>query len=603
MKRNRFSVLSAALLLASMLLLGGCYYQMPPQQQTEVSEDVKDETGSDLLNEINDQNTFDELISRYGQIKYELKGIREDGSEDIYSVYKDEAIYVQDNKYKTIIVDGDDVYGYDKDNGAPYRYIFPGTYDSFMDSIEYASFYADSESEEIIKREDTDGRIYLETTLAVDSSDLYTAFGYKADDADSIFTEYVIDAATLDILESKAYLEKGGEKTLYFETILDRECEKYVPDQTIIDGVFGDDVRTLKLIADAGTDHEQEYTQTVTKGSLFHVEFGDEFITALFSDSECVTPVGKVDRNADITVYLKRRVDYSDENNWAYYAEGEDKQADLFLICPTVDVNDEFYMSMEDEETKEHFLGALNMERGIYEENARMFAPYYRQGAMKIYSMTPDEREPYLEYAYDDIAEAFEYYLINENDGRPIILAGFSQGADMCYRLLMDYFADEELKEQLVAVYAIGWPCSEEMIEQFPQIRPAEAEDDYGVVVSFDCEAPDVTDTFTAPADVKACQINPLNWKTDETPADASENLGACFPDYSANITKEVPQFCGCYIDTERSTVKVPDLDPAEYPAIVPGLPEGAYHIYDYQFFYRNLQDNVGKRLESYLNR
>ena len=62
--------------------------------------------------------------------------------------------------------------------------------------------------------------------------------------------------------------------------------------------------------------------------------------------------------------------------------------------------------------------------------------------------------------AYDDIAEAFRYYLENENKGRPIVLAGFSQGADMCYRLLADYFGTEDMQEKLVAVYALGWPCT-----------------------------------------------------------------------------------------------------------------------------------------------
>ena len=80
------------------------------------------------------------------------------------------------------------------------------------------------------------------------------------------------------------------------------------------------------------------------------------------------------------------------------------------------------------------------MERGIYEDSTRMYAPYYRQAAMKIYDLTVEERQPYLELAYSDVSDAFAWYLENENEGRPIILAGFSQGADMCYRLLEDYF-------------------------------------------------------------------------------------------------------------------------------------------------------------------
>ena len=82
-----------------------------------------------------------------------------------------------------------------------------------------------------------------------------------------------------------------------------------------------------------------------------------------------------------------RAPDYSQEENWAYYSVGADKDADLFLICPPVDVNDEFNMSLNDEETKESFVGALNMERGIYEESTRMYAPYYRQAAMKVYAL------------------------------------------------------------------------------------------------------------------------------------------------------------------------------------------------------------------------
>ena len=39
-----------------------------------------------------------------------------------------------------------------------------------------------------------------------------------------------------------------------------------------------------------------------------------------------------------------RAPDYSQEESWAYYSVGADKDADLFLICPTVDVNDEFNM-------------------------------------------------------------------------------------------------------------------------------------------------------------------------------------------------------------------------------------------------------------------
>ena len=128
--------------------------------------------------------------------------------------------------------------------------------------------------------------------------------------------------------------------------------------------------------------------------------------------------------SGEATSEQRPQTDYSSRENWAWFAQGKDKDADVFLVCPTVDVRDEYNMSLEDTKTKENFLGALNMERGIYEGSARLYAPYYRQAAMKVYSMDSKEREPYLELAYSDVSAAFAWYLEHENHDRPIILAG-----------------------------------------------------------------------------------------------------------------------------------------------------------------------------------
>ena len=309
-------------------------------------------------------------------------------------------------------------------------------------------------------------------------------------------------------------------------------------------------------------------------------------------------------------------VNYLDMSNWAYFADGEDKPVDVFLVAPTVDTQDEYNMSLSDEKMKQHTVGALNMQRGIYEDSARLFAPCYRQASMKAYSLPEEELQPYLDLAYGDVSNAFAWYLAHENKGRPIILAGFSQGAYMCFRLLEDYFGEgmdlksydasvdwgDSLMNQLVAAYVPGWSCTQEMTEQYPQLRPATGPDDFGVVISFDCEAPEVTDTYVNPVGQKALSINPLNWKTDSTPADKSENLGACFMGYDGSIKQEVKGLCGCYIDPERGAIKVTDIDSADYPNKVPALPEGSYHVYDYQFFYRNLQQNVQTRVEAYFS-
>ena len=296
-------------------------------------------------------------------------------------------------------------------------------------------------------------------------------------------------------------------------------------------------------------------------------------------------------------------IDYSKIENWAYYAEGEGKAADLFLICPTVDMgkDGEYNMAMDDADTKESFVGALNMERGIYEDSAIMYAPYYRQMTFPVYSMTDEEMKPYLEIAYKDVAAAFEYYFENINNGRPIILAGFSQGSQLLLMLMEEYFDDPKYSEKLVAAYCIGWRITEEDIAEYPHLKVAQGENDTGVIISFNSEAEGVEDSLMVPNGTKTLGINPLNWKTDSTLADKSLNNGACFTKYSGEIKQETPQLTGAYLDAERGTLRVTDIEPGDYSNSL--FPDGVYHLYDYQFFFRNLQENVAVRLECFLEK
>ena len=295
--------------------------------------------------------------------------------------------------------------------------------------------------------------------------------------------------------------------------------------------------------------------------------------------------------------------DYALAENWAYFADGGDLAADVFFICPTVYAGADraFNMPMDDGDARAGFLGATNMEKGIYDESACFYAPYYRQAGLNVYALPEEEREPWLSLAYEDVKAALTYYLENCNDGRPLVLAGFSQGADMCIRLMKDCFADEATKELLVACYAIGWRITEEELQAYPHLRMASGEDDTGVIVSFNSEAESVEDSLLIPSGVRSLAINPLNWRTDATPASKEENPGACFTDYSGRIVTEIPHLTGAYLDPVRGSLKVPDVSPEDYPPVLSLFSEGVYHLYDYQFFYRSLQENVAVRLSAYL--
>ena len=288
--------------------------------------------------------------------------------------------------------------------------------------------------------------------------------------------------------------------------------------------------------------------------------------------------------------------DYADRESWAYFELGEDTGIDIFLICPVVDTRSERNAFDLNEKLKSRFVNALDMEKGIYEETGRLFSPYYRQMSLNAYKLPEEERQQARKIACGDVFAAFQWYLEHENGGRGLILAGFSQGAEMCLELMKEYFGGDSaqacaLRDKLIAVYAIGWSFTEETTAAYPQIIPAKGETDTGVVISFDCEDGSLTDTLVNPAGKKALSINPLNWKTDGTPADKSFNTGAVM----STGAEPIPALCGAYIG-ERGELVVTDVSAADYPPGIDIFPEGSYHIYDYMFFFTNLKENVAAR-------
>ena len=290
-------------------------------------------------------------------------------------------------------------------------------------------------------------------------------------------------------------------------------------------------------------------------------------------------------------------VDFSNVYNWAYWNSGEKKPADLFFVCPTVDMGKDgnFNSDITNEKYRDSFVGAINMELGIYDDVANVYAPYYRQATFPVYSLDKDEQEKYLSIAYEDVKNAFVYYADHTDATRPLILAGFSQGADMVIRLMKDLFDEPKYQRRLVAAYCIGWKLTEDEVKAYPHLKPAEGEDDTGVIITFNSEDKEIASSLIIGENEKTYSINPLNWKTTAEKADKSLNKGACFTDYSGNIKEEIPNLTGAYIDEKRGALKVTDIKPEMYPGKL--FEDGIYHLYDYQFFFRNLEENVNARL------
>ena len=297
-------------------------------------------------------------------------------------------------------------------------------------------------------------------------------------------------------------------------------------------------------------------------------------------------------------------LDYASAGNWAFMGDGGDRPVDLFILCPTVyrgsatDMN----MAVTDERSRAKFVGALRMELGIYTEVCRVYAPFYRQASLSAYAAGGQALAASLDFAAADAEAAFRYYVTVLNPDRPFVLAGFSQGSRLMLDVMKRCLTTPQLQRRLVAAYAIGGTLTAAECAAYPQLRPARGEKDTGVIVAFNSEAPEVTASLLVPAGMKTFAINPLNWRTDGIRAFAAANMGACFTDYTGHIKKEIPGLCGAYLDTSRGTLKVTGITPQQYPPVLDIFAPGVYHIYDYQFFYRNLQQNVKTRVQAYEN-
>lgn len=166
-------------------------------------------------------------------------------------------------------------------------------------------------------------------------------------------------------------------------------------------------------------------------------------------------------------------VDYSDAKNWAVlptfsndqlksYVKDSSwiKKADVFYVYPTLfldkkDSNWNIDINQNEQRTKV-INQAVKFQASAWAESGRLFVPFYRQAHIRSYRMLNQGGKEALLLAYSDVKEAFSYYLKNHNQGRPIILAGHSQGSTHLSLLLKEFFDGTPLQKQLVAAYIPG---------------------------------------------------------------------------------------------------------------------------------------------------
>ena len=200
----------------------------------------------------------------------------------------------------------------------------------------------------------------------------------------------------------------------------------------------------------------------------------------------------------------------------------------------------------------------------------------------------PNQKKPF-EIAYVDVKAAFEFYLKNYNNNRPIIIASHSQGTKHAGRLLKEFFENKPLQKQLVCAYIIGMPIP---VDYFTSLKPCRDSLATGCFIGWrtfkkDSEGPQ----FILDENFKSVVINPLTWTTETTLAPLNLNKGGVLK----NFNRVVPHAVSAQVHNNVLWSSKPN---------VPGkifYVQKNYHIGDINLFYMNIRENVAARINAFL--
>ena len=294
MKKHLILALSAL----SLCILTGC-----------ASIDITINKKGDLLKDIEKASECTNIYDKYGNFRIDVLGTHADNTADDYSIYYSDNSYIVVNRYGTTIDDHGDVYGYDTEMDAPFRYIFfDDAYETYKKENEMVKGFGYSETEKIISREEKDGKIFLQTEDTPEAIVyILESWGFDPDTVERTYAEYIIDSDTLIAQNIKAYAVVDGKKVLYSDTTISPDNDGFVPDKVITDAISSNDNRTITVITDPGSADERSFSETIIKGGVCFIPYPSGYEPVLYDDSECtVIHQPSPDRNSDMTLYMKR---------------------------------------------------------------------------------------------------------------------------------------------------------------------------------------------------------------------------------------------------------------------------------------------------------
>ena len=295
------------------------------------------------------------------------------------------------------------------------------------------------------------------------------------------------------------------------------------------------------------------------------------------------------------------RIDYSDTTYWYSYGD-ESHTADVFYVYPTVsgisfeDNGSSWYADITLPEVREEANGNQRFNQMLYGEY-NFYAPYYRQMIFEAYSQPADTLAQLAAFAYNDVNDAFQYYMTNFNHGRPFFLMGHSQGSQMLIELLKHGMTAEQ-RQQMVAAYCIGYHVTAEELAAYPEaLKPATDSLMQGLVIFNSVTDPSAM-SMVSLGDVVG--VNPTTWTMSTDTVSALDHLGMA----KYNDTRDSVLIVPCPTRTylyEHTTV-CPDLDPEMVfiPAYEAMFPKGNLHFADSWLFGGNVVENMRCRLKRY---
>ncbi|MEQ8626429.1 DUF3089 domain-containing protein [Ekhidna sp.] len=270
-------------------------------------------------------------------------------------------------------------------------------------------------------------------------------------------------------------------------------------------------------------------------------------------------------------------------------------EVDVFFIYPTIyakkqEKDHPWFADVNDEKlNKEIATSTIKYQASVFNASAKVYAPLYRQAHIGVYYIDhlPLKVEA-LEFAYTDVKRAFEYYLENWNNDRPIIIASHSQGTNHAVKLLRDFFENRPLMNKLVAAYIVGMPLDKGTFSYIPVCdNPTET----GCWLTWNTYARDYYPPQHEFWYGDALNVNPLSWTTDTTYVSWGANRGGVLK----NFKKIRPGLS----DAQNMDGMLWVNKPRFFWKFL--INWKRYHIVDYNLFYMNIRENVAERVEAYL--